>query len=28
VEHTCRIFWKVKDWAIERDAHKHKYKGL
>ncbi|KAJ5186109.1 hypothetical protein N7491_006020 [Penicillium cf. griseofulvum] len=28
VEHTCRNFWKVKDWAIERDAHKHKYKGL
>jgi hypothetical protein len=26
VEHTCRNFWKVKDWARERSAHKHEYK--
>jgi Domain of unknown function (DUF3328). len=26
VEHTCRNFWKVREWAIERSAHKHKYK--
>ncbi|KAJ9485798.1 hypothetical protein VN97_g7570 [Penicillium thymicola] len=26
VEHTCRNFWKVRDWTIERSAHKHKYK--
>ncbi|KAJ5114124.1 hypothetical protein N7456_002658 [Penicillium angulare] len=27
MEHTCRNFWKVRDWAIERSAHEHKYKS-
>ncbi|KAH8427286.1 oxidase ustYa family protein [Aspergillus melleus] len=27
VEHTCRDFWKVRDWAMERDAHRHGFKG-
>ncbi|KAI2787678.1 hypothetical protein POX_f08053 [Penicillium oxalicum] len=27
VEHTCRNFWQVKQWAIAHDARKHKYKG-
>ncbi|KAJ5725091.1 uncharacterized protein N7483_006448 [Penicillium malachiteum] len=26
MEHTCRNFWKVRDWAIERSDHKHKFK--
>ncbi|OOO06239.1 Protein of unknown function DUF3328 [Aspergillus oryzae] len=25
VEHTCRNFWKVREWALERDAHRHPY---
>ncbi|KAJ6031699.1 hypothetical protein N7540_002431 [Penicillium herquei] len=26
MEHTCRNFWKVRDWARERSDHKHKFK--
>ncbi|KAJ5614790.1 hypothetical protein N7528_008444 [Penicillium herquei] len=26
MEHTCRDFWKVRDWARERTDHGHKFK--
>ncbi|KAJ6127877.1 hypothetical protein N7471_009094 [Penicillium samsonianum] len=27
VEHTCRDFWSVREWARERSGHKHKFKA-